>query len=241
VSDKPDVDRLVDRGVQDLSRAVEIAPQRASAWNMLSVYQYRKLSLLDAYNAARKAYEADAYLTAAQEVVWRLYATSYDMEQFVDAVRWCGEGRARFPSDNRFVLCEIWLMSSPARDPDIPEAWRLVGELEKITPKHTWEYKRREAQIAVAAALARAGLADSARHVLERSRADGTIDPRKELLPSEAYARIHLGEPDQAIALLEQYVAANPGHRAGFARASAWRWRPLQTHPRFRELVALGR
>jgi hypothetical protein len=90
--------------------------------------------------------------------------------------------------------------------------------------------------------LARAGLPDSARAVLDRARAMITheIDPDQELLTVEAYQRTLLGEYDLAVDLLKRYAAANPGHFDGTS-AAAWWWRDLQNHPGFQELLGTAR
>jgi len=100
---------------------------------------------------------------------------------------------------------------------------------------------RREAQILVGVVLGRAKLADSANHLLIASRAGASIDPRGELIGLEAVARTLLGERDEAISLLEQYLTNHPDHRAGFAKINTWWWRDLQQEPRFKTLIATAR
>ena len=95
-----------------------------------------------------------------------------------------------------------------------------------------------------AAVLARApGLADSARRVLERSRGTPDIDPRRELEGDEAIARVFLHDYDQAVRLLQSYLAANPDHRKGFATNTSLWWKDpkLQAHPGFKALMAGAR
>ena len=89
----------------------------------------------------------------------------------------------------------------------------------------------------VAGALARAGLADSARHVLERSRGNPEIDPSRDLIIDEAVVRTILGDKAEAIRLLKDYLVANPDHRAGMATTQSWWWRDLKSDPRYQELV----
>src|SRR5688572_7119859 len=60
------------------------------------VYQ-QKDNIIEAKVAARRAYEADAFLSGTEGVLWRLYATSYDLNQLPDAVKYCNEGAQRFP------------------------------------------------------------------------------------------------------------------------------------------------
>src|SRR5207249_4491044 len=124
----------------DLREAVALAPGLASAWSTLSHLNYQKPDFVEAKIDAQRAYEADAYLSVADQIVWRLYTTSYDLEQFADATYWCAEGRRRFPSNPRFVKCQLWLMTSDAAAPNPAQATRLVDELATLTPDEQWHY-----------------------------------------------------------------------------------------------------
>jgi tetratricopeptide (TPR) repeat protein len=225
----------------DLRTAVSVAPGQANAWYVLSLVNYQKPDFVEAKIDAQRAYEADAYLNAADQILWRLYTTSYDLEQFADAARWCEEGLRRFPESSNFVACQLWLLTSGSKSPDVALAWRLSDEVTRLTPAQMRAYGRLQAQIAVAAVLARAGLGDSARHVLARSKPGPDVDPEAELLSYQAFAYVLLGDRDQALRLLKEQVAANPAHRAGLARSVHWWWRDLRDDPRFKELVGTSR
>jgi serine/threonine-protein kinase len=240
VPDPKQAEKTLAGAEADLRQAVRIAPGRASAWSVLSSLAANKADPVEAAIAARRAYEADAYLSAAPDIIWRLYNTSYDNLKFADAERWCLEGRNRFPANPRFVQCRLWLLTMPGTKPDIGEAWALVAALRKLTPESEWPFAGREAPMLVAAALARAGLADSARRVLERSRGDATIDPSRDLLIDEAMVRTILGDKTEALRLLKVYLVANPDHRKGMAETQSWWWRDLQDDPRYREMVGAG-
>jgi serine/threonine-protein kinase len=97
----------------DLRDAVSVSPGRASAWNVLSLVNYQKPDFVEAKIDAQRAYEADAYLSHADQILWRLYTTSYDLEQFADAQRWCDEGVRRFPDDLLFAECQLWARRRP--------------------------------------------------------------------------------------------------------------------------------
>ncbi|MFL5576630.1 MAG: protein kinase domain-containing protein [Gemmatimonadaceae bacterium] len=239
-----DADALLRGAEEDLKAATALDPSKATAYSVLSQVYDQKDDMVEAKLAAQRAYEEDAYLTGADRVVWRLFATSYDLEQFADAAHWCEEGQRRFPTNPRFVRCRLWLFTTNARTPDVPEAWREVDALKKVTPPKEWPYSEREALILVGATLARAGQPDSARRVLERARAGADVDPQRELLTFEAFARTLLGtEHDRAEAfrLLRTYVAANPAHRAGFAESQSWWWKSLRDDPRYTDLVGGAR
>ena len=228
---------LVRTAAEDLRLAVQVDPHRASAWVVLSQVEYRRLDIPAANNAARRAYEEDAYLRNAADVVWRLFATSYDMEDALNAAQWCETGAGRFPADPRYARCQLLLMTMSGTKPDVPKAWRLLADLERRTPKANWPYEGRWQKMMVAAAIARAGAADSARRVLESARADRDVDPRGELVGFAAFVRTLIGDKEQAISMLQQYLTANPEHREGFRKLNTWWWRPLKDDPRYRALV----
>jgi len=221
---------------KDLEAAVETDPARASAYNVLSYLYYQTEDVPAALLAARKAYEQDGYLAAAPDIVARLFIGSYDLEQFTQAQRWCLEGDRRFPHDYRFAECRLLLMTTDVAPVDIPEAWRLLARLDSTTPLPHRLAEHHRAQMFVGAALARAGLKDSASHVLVAARGGRDVDPEQELLSLEAFGRTLLGERDQAIDLLKRYVAANPTHSFQRGGDIFWWWRELRKDPRFAQL-----
>ena len=240
VSDQRKVDDLVRAADLDLRAAIAVNPNQAGALERLSALQYLKQDPVESHNLAQRAYEADAYLTAAPQILWRLYATSYDLEQFVNAQKWCDEDKRRFPEDLFAARCQLWIMTTKAVRADPVEARRRAAEYESVAPPQQREYYRHEGQIVVAAVLGRAGLPDSARHVLVQARADRTIDPRGELMGYEAVVRTMLGDKREAVDLLQQYLTDHPEHRRGFGKVNAWWWRDLQSDPRFKSLIASG-
>jgi serine/threonine-protein kinase len=220
----------------DLEAATRADLSLAGAWSTLSHLYYQTEDVADAVLAARTAYEEDAYLTVARDVLWRLFIGSYDLEQFAQAKKWCGEGVARFPRYYRFVECQVWLMTTDAAPPDVPRAWGLYAELDTLTPALFKAFELHRVKMVIGAILARAGQADSARHVLVAARADATIDPQQELLSYEAFARTLLGERSEAIQLLKRYVAANPAHAFQRGGDISWWWRDLRQDPQFLQL-----
>jgi serine/threonine-protein kinase len=226
---------------EDLRSAVALDPSLAGAWSSLSHLDYQKSDVVQAKLDAQRAYEADAYYSAADQVIWRLYTASYDLEQPVDAKHWCDEGRARFPENARFVRCQIYSMTFRAGVHDVPKAWQLLNQLRSVVAPQEWEFERLRAQILIAAVIARAGFADSARHVLSRSRAGPDVDPNSDLVHNEAFARTILGDMTEAIRLLKMYVAASPERRAELANDTGWWYRELRSDPRYRELAGTKR
>jgi serine/threonine-protein kinase len=229
-------DRLFETAQADLERAVQIEPALASAHGTLSHLYYGD-DIASAVLAARKAYEEDAYLDNADVILWRLFNGSYDMAQFTQAQRWCDEGARRFSGDYRFTLCQLLVMTMPASEPDVGQAWSALARLDTVSAP---EYQRVYAEIIVGGILGRAGLRDSSASVLLRARAkaDPQLDPTQELLSYEAAMRVIAGDQDEAIELLKRYIAANPDHAFDPQEEMGWWWRPLQDHPRFRELIS---
>ena len=221
----------------DLEAATQADPSLASAYSTLSHLYYQTEDVPAALLAARKAYEEDAYLAVASEVLSRLFFGSYDLEQFTQATRWCLEGARRFSRDYRFAECQLLLMTIPDAQADVPTAWRLLSRIDSQTPGPRKALEHHRAETIVGVVLARAGLGDSARHVLARARADRTVDPAQEIVSIEAFGWMVLGDRDRTIALLKRYVAANPGHAFKRGGDISWWWRDLKSDPRFAQLT----
>ncbi len=221
---------------KDLETATQADPSLAGAFSTLSHLYYQTEDVPAAVLAARRAYEEDAYLTVASDVLWRLFIGSYDLEQFTQAKRWCDEGGARFPRFYRFAECRLWLMTTDAAEPNVSDAWRLYAEIGAETPPPLKPFEMHHAAMIVGAIIARVGQADSARHVLVAARGDAKLDPQRELVAEEAFARTLLGEQGEAIELLKQYVAANPAHMFKRGGDISWWWRDLRKDPRFSQL-----
>jgi serine/threonine-protein kinase len=251
VPDGPEWSRTLDTAEADLRWAVDLNPAQTGAWVTLSRLAYKKQNVQQAMSAAQRAYATDYYLTNAREVLVRLFWTSHDSEMFPDAAKWCNEGHQRFPRDAFFVECRLWMLTTKAKKPDPDEAWQLVDSIRALTPPADTGYVGRYDRVIVAAVLGRAAevaggsrvLRDSARRVLLAARATPEQDPRRELQGHEAIARIFLTDYDEAVRLLESYLAANPEHRKGFATNTSLWWKDpqLQAHPRFKALIAGAR
>jgi len=234
--DPQQVAALLDDARTDLERATAIEPTAASAYAMLSSLYYQTKDLQGAALAARRAYEEDAYLTNAADILTRLFHTSYDLDQQRQAQRWCQEGMRRFPRDFRFFQCQL-LMMTRLETPDVARAWRVLNGLDSLTPPPQRAMLHLRNQMLVAAVIARAGLTDSAHQVIARSRATPEIDPEHSQLAYEAFVRTLLGEQDEAIRLLQRYVAANPEHSFRVGGDISWWWWDLQKHPGFQALA----
>ena len=225
---------------QDLRGAVAANPGQAHSWAVLSHLLMRKSQTAEGKLAALRAYEADPYLIEAPAILYRLFTSSLDLQDGVEANHWCDEGQRRFPTDPSFLECQILVFALPGQKPDIAKAWRLLDEDVKLYPPNERDFRKREGELLVAMALVRAGLRDSARAVALRARADATIDPGRELLYYEAMLRNMLGDRDEALRLVGVYLATNPQDRATMGKDDSWWWEGLRDDPRFKALVGIS-
>jgi serine/threonine-protein kinase len=236
-------DRTLATAESSLTRAVALNRNQVGAWVTLSILAYNKPDLQASNIAALNAYRADTYLTSANAVLRRLFWTSYDLEQFPEALKWCDEWHRRFPSDPETIECRLWMYTTPVAKADVDSAWayyaQYVSRASADSQQHAFLAKK--GQVIVAGATARAGLADSARAVLIRARAAPQLDPHRELEGWEAAMRVMIGDEadrDTAVRLITDYLTVNPEHRRGFATRIHWWWRGLQNNPQFKALLA---
>lgn len=233
-----EADRLVRSARSDLEAAVGANPTLASAWALLSHLYGNLGDQASVILAARRAYEEDAFLRNADQVVERLFWAHFNLEQFNDARQWCQEGRRRFPADEFFVKCGLWLMLAPTEEARPDSAWALHERLVETTPAARKLYDERLGYLLVAGVLRRAERPDSAEAVFARGSADEEIDPTHELMGQEARIRAATGDVDGAMQLLKRYVAANPGHTFEVGGQLHWMWRPLRERPDFQTLLS---
>lgn len=233
---------------QDLQAATRVDPLQANAWNVLGHLYYQVDDIVEANVAARNAYEADAFLEAAPDILWRLWSTSYDLENWTQARQWCEEGRARFSEHPRFYECGLWNMTSGAADPDPDSAWTLREKVMERTPEHEADLSTLHTRVLVAATIGRKAameddqalaetLADSARALLATSRGDASIDAGRDLLVTQAFAHTLLGDNEGAVDLLQEYLTFNPDRRPGFTEHGHWWWRELRRDPAFSRIT----
>ena len=216
---------------RDLRAAVEADSSMASAWSTLSQLLRVRGRLAESDLAARRALAADAFLEDAAAILSRLYFTALGQGDFPQARAWCEQGHARFPAEWRFVECRLTLArNDPSQPPDPARAWALMAELDRLDPParaagEGRAYARVYRRAVVAAVLARAGNADSARAVLARARSEAAEsgDSRVSFLYDEAFAALLLGDRADARRLLEAYVRARPELRPYVDREPVFR------------------
>ncbi len=239
--------QLLANARKDLEAATARDPNLASAFAELTFVYYADKTepVSSALAAARKAYEADAYLNIADRILQRLFWSSYDTDLFQDADRWCTVGRQRFPGDVRFSECQLWLLLPPNIEPDIAAAWRIKARVDSLSAPDTRPFQQHLTQLIVGGVIGRAAkaspaarLADSADRVLIAGRAGPDVDPDQELLAYEAIMRAQMGQTDVAVKLLRRYVDINPDHSFKVGDNVHWWWRDLQNNPGFKALLS---
>ncbi len=225
----------------DLETAVKLNPGQAGAYATLSHLYYQTGSLTDVYLAARNAMTEDAYLDNAAVILNRLFLSSFDLGQFPDAENWCAEGRRRFPDDYRFAECRLWMMTTRQDSANPRLAWQLLDSVLARTSPDQRAYQRLYDEAIVAWVLARAGAADSARHLLRRTVSDASIDPTHDIAYTKSMAYASLGDKSAAVDELNLYLAANPSKRAGLAQDPGWQLASLANDPAFQQAVRAAR
>ena len=229
--------RLLDSAEADLEAATEADGTQAAAFFALSQVYYDRKDNVSALLAARRAYEADAFLQNQTVNLQQLFWTHYDLEQFPDAERWCQTGARRFPADYHFAECQLWLLIAPSKPADVARAWALAAEAEKLASVERRPFEAQFGRLLVSAVLAKAGLADSARRVLASARANREVDVEQEIEGYSAIVYILLGDRAEAVSVLKSYVLQHPTHEFSVGRDLHWWWRPLRNEPGFQALL----
>jgi serine/threonine-protein kinase len=222
----------------DLLKAVDRRPNLSDAWNDLSRLRDLAGDFGAAEQAAAEALRVDEYLTNAADVLARLQFTALGAEQTENAAHWCAEGRRRYPADQRFFACELTTLGwTGNKATDIGRAWQILEEAEKRYTadvlRSGWAVRR----LFVAAVAARAGLRDSALAIVRQTRAglpSGASNAAADY--GEAHVRALLGQRDDAIRLLDGFLAKNPIQRRQVARTP--RFKSLRDDPRFIAMTA---
>jgi eukaryotic-like serine/threonine-protein kinase len=232
----------------DLERATSLNSRQAGAWTTLShmYYQIPGKTSADILFAARNALESDEFQSNIVLVRARLFNAAYDGGTFDAAEQYCVDLERRFPGNPRAIRCRLYLQSVPGKASyDVDRAWRLTDSLVAATPGDsvTRLVARLTGSMLTAATIARAAvltpsLADSARAVARRSQGDAIIDNPRDLAYFGAYVYTILGDNEQAVRQLGEYVAVNASTRGTSLRNDpTWMFRRLADDAGFQRLV----
>ena len=230
---------LIQNAEADLRAAVSANPGLAHAWNSLSMIYQQLGDWRQADVTLRRAIQADAYLTETARSMPVLMFASLERGDTAAARGWCETGRAQFPNDFHLWECELTLLGWLATRPtDAARAWTLVRTIERRDSLRVlamgWGVRR----LMVAAILARAGLADSARHVMRATRTTASSQVLETLGLYEGFVFTELHDDAAALRALEGYVQTFP-HAREYVATTRW-FAPLHGEPRFITLSGLG-
>lgn len=218
-------DSLVLASEKDLRTAVALEPERADAWATLSAMDLTAGKLAAAKQEAERAYGADAYAISAHDALQRLFRASFELHQDADARSACAEIERRFGQGWDQAYCALLLMAWADRHVDPERAWAIYDAPSRIDSPATRALTRPLLGMIVAAGLARAGLSDSARHVIARAHAEAAGNPEVQRL--EAAARLVLGDTAEGHRLLAAYTQDRSAGRMASLHSRIFE-RPLQ-------------
>jgi DNA-binding SARP family transcriptional activator/TolB-like protein/tetratricopeptide (TPR) repeat protein len=225
---------LLREAEHDLQRALAADGDRPSAWSRLSMLYYTRGEFHLAYTAADQGYNADYYYERAFTLLDRRTRAAFEIRNDHAARQGCREGQERFPGQPPFLSCALLIGGWSSFEPVPPDsAWRIARQLVDLMPGRLAAPQQRIAETLVAANLARAGLADSARAVLRRAEAGDDRDAP--LLANAAAVHLLLGDRETALARLDSLVAADPV--LAYQTLRGRRFDPLRDDPRFIRLA----
>ncbi|HEX9166835.1 MAG TPA: protein kinase, partial [Gemmatimonadales bacterium] len=141
---------LLDSARADLEASTKANPNQAGAYASLSHLYNQTGSNTDVILAAREALRADAFLDNADVILSRLFLAAYDAEDFQQAGTTCEEIRRRFPGDLWAPRCDLFMLTTRAREPDVARAWRLADSVEALAPGPRKEFFRLNSHVLVA-------------------------------------------------------------------------------------------
>jgi tetratricopeptide (TPR) repeat protein len=205
-----------------LRKSIRIAGELPRAESVLSLLLQSKGDFRGARIAARKALQADAYLSDADQIVNRLFDTSFQLGDDTEAARWCEEVRRRFTGQWPGSWCEMILMGwNESRPADPRKALHLLATFGPAESPPMRAMMQPRMQMLAAGVVARAGQLQRADSLLADANRSPNADT--ELLALEAAVRIQMGNEKRAVELLRDYLARNPSARSRILNSRMYR------------------
>ena len=233
VAPAEETNALLRAAERDLRAALREDPGLPRAAWALSQLYHRLGEFEQAEHYAQRALDTDHFYEEAPQIVFQLYTAANDRRDREAADGHCSEGRRRWPDRGYFYVCGLLVLKSyPADSTDVTRAWELHDELVRHSAADDRDNNRRYGLMLVAGVAARAGLPDSARALIARARAP---EPLPIFAYDEAHAWLLLGQPDRALARLEDFVAIRPASRESLP--TDWWFEELHQDPRFLRLT----
>jgi serine/threonine-protein kinase len=193
----------------DLVHSLTLDPNRARAESTLSLLYESQGRFDEARRAAQRALAADAYLEDAEQIVLRLFHTSFELGDDESAGQWCDETRRRLPTNWPSAHCDLLLLGWRADvSPDARKALYILESFGSADSENLRQAMRPRLMMLAAVTVARAGDLAAAEQMIDAARA---LAPRDlELLQLEAAYRVSVRQYDRARQLLADYIAKNP-------------------------------
>jgi eukaryotic-like serine/threonine-protein kinase len=226
----------------DFERATSVNPRQAGAFASLAHLYNNTNTVAEANIAAQRALEADEFLENAEVVLQRLFLSSFDLGLFEKADQACSEANRRFAASLFAARCQLFMLTTRVRNPDVAAAWRLADSVVTLTPVAGRDFAQHSARMLVATVLARASrsdpaLADSARRVPRAAEGDDTIDPNAELGQYASFVYATLGDMPNLRRTLRRYIAASPMRADGLREEPPWWFREAASDPQVKRLI----
>jgi DNA-binding SARP family transcriptional activator len=197
----------LDQAEADLRAAIRQYPESASSMVALSGVLFAKGDYMASRVMAKRALEVDSFLENDEEILVRLFLTSFNLHDDIAAKTFCDELEHRFPRRWQGAACRLLIMGWSdvvSADPEV--AWDLVNDGLAGEGVVMRQQIRPRLKALAAAVIARAGDVDSARAVL--AALPETAD--SEMIGLKAAAYLRLGDAKVAHRLGEQYRRASP-------------------------------
>jgi serine/threonine-protein kinase len=207
-------DSLLAAAESDLASALNLDPALPRANSTMSAVLISQGRFAEARAAALRAYEADAFLTDVNELVIRLFMTSFELHDDDEASRWCDEIRRRMPDRWPYAYCALVLLGwgDAAPQDSLARAARLIhATFGRNEPASVRQAAHARLSMLLAGSYIRAGLPDSARAVILRNRYAPGAD--LDLMEHEAAAYVAIGQHDSALAVLARFFDVRPTAR----------------------------
>ena len=214
---------LLNGAREDLNAAIKIQPFRSAAMVGLSGVHFAQGDYAASSAIARRALEADAFLVNNEEILSRLFLSTFNLAEDSAAIHWCYELNRRLPKRWPSATCRLMVMAWSSRaHPDVSEADQIL--LRGIADEAPYKKKRLLPRLEAlrAAVVARAGREAEARAILDRL--DENSD--SELLGLEAAVLLQLGDRHRAADLLSRYERVGPGAATQLRTGRIFRSRP---------------
>ncbi len=229
---------LLHQAQSDLENAVSTNEVLPRAWLALRSIYLDQGNFEAASHATKMARDADAWEQDVEAAVDDAMFDALNQDDTGKATNNCEFGRQYYPSSPTFIQCQLTILGwTGASTEQIDSAWQLLEDVERYEQTGRlgadWQLRR----ILVAAVVARAGKADSARAIFNTARAGLNLVGQSPAWDHyEAWIEHLLGNTQGALLLLRRYLRANPLNRQ-FVRQERW-FIELRGDPEFTTITA---